>query len=366
MANITMPKFILDFISLGVSAFQRGQKGYAVLIIKDDTDTNFTSVEYTSIDDLDNIEEAKYTAENIQYIKDCLEGTPKKLYVFRMDTTGTLADTLKLIKGKVPLNCWISIVDATQVETDELVSFVKSSNLNDKKRYKTFVYKATTSDNMHVVNFTNEKVTFKDERAEQTGDKAVSYLMGLLAGLSLDISVIAKVLEKFESVVEPDDLDAAIGNGEFALFNDEGEVKVARGVNSLQTTGSGITDDMKFIMIVESMDLTFSDVYKVWNDSYKGRYKNEADNQFLFFGAMNAYFSSLAMDKIMDPNYKNIANVNIAKQRLANIPKYGKEIVDSWDDDKVKEMTVGTDVFVGGKVKYLNAMEDIDLSILMA
>ncbi|MTI65165.1 MAG: phage tail sheath protein [Firmicutes bacterium] len=364
MADIGLPKIDLHFAGLGTSAIQRGSKGVAVLIIKDDTDT-FTSVEYTSIADITSEEEAKYTAENLQYIKDCLEGTPKKLYVFRMDTTGTLSDTLALVKSKVAKNCWIGIVSDVVTDHDDLVSFVKSSNSNDKKRYKTIVYNATTSDDMHIVNFTNSNVTFKDSRGQQTGDTAIPYLLGMLAGLSLDISVIAKKLDKFESVTEPEDIETAVNNGEFVLFNDEGEVKVARGVNSLTTTGDGLTDDMKFILIVEVMDLIYSDIYDTWNNFYKGRYKNNADNQALLVGAISAYFDGLENDNLLDPNFNNIASVDIEKQRQANIPKYGVDVVNTWSDDKVKEMTVGTDVFLTGDVKILNAMEDIDFTIFM-
>ena len=67
---------------------------------------------------------------------------------------------------------------------------------------------------MHVVNLTNEGE-----------EKSIPYLLGYLAGLSLDVSAIANPL-KLDSVIEPDDLDEAINNGEFILYNDEGEVRV--------------------------------------------------------------------------------------------------------------------------------------------
>lgn len=366
MADIGLPKIDIVFKGLGSSTAKRGNKGYAVLIIKDDTDKTFIFKEYTSIDDLTPDEIAKYTEDNVQFIKDCLEGMPKKLIIARMDATGgALADILKAIKGKTPRNCWIGMAESTSEETNELVTFIKAANKNDKKRYKTLVYKATTSDDMHVVNFTNEKVTFKDNRAEQTGDKAVPYLLGYLAGLSLNISAIAKVLSKFESVVEPEDLEEAINKGEFVLMNDEGEVKVARGITSLQTTGQGITDDMKFILIVEVMDLIYSDIYTTWNKFYKGKYKNNGDNQALLIGAINSYFTELGTNDLLDDNYSNKASVDIAAQRLANITKYGKDVVNSWSDDVAKEMTVGTNVFLAASIKILNAMEDFNFQITM-
>lgn len=354
MVDIGMPLISITFKGLGASAVQRSSGGRtAVLIIKDDTVNDFKFAEYRGIEDLTKEEQEKYTPENVKYIKDVLEGSPKKLVIARLGETEQLSDLLKAIKGRIEMNCWIGMADATTEETNDLVSFIKSSVENDKKRYKALVYKATMADDMHVVNLTNEGE-----------DKSIPYLLGYLAGLSLDMSAIAKPL-KLDSVIEPDDLDEAINNGEFILYNDEGEVRVARGVNSLVTTGQGITDDMKFILIVEVMDMIYTDIYTTWKNFYKGKYKNSLDNQMLLIGAINSYFKALANDLLLDPNFENKTRVDIEKQRLANIPKYGDEEVATWDDDKVMEMTVGTNVFLAGNIKILNAMEDFDFEITM-
>ncbi|OLS02425.1 phage tail sheath C-terminal domain-containing protein [Tissierella creatinophila] len=355
MADLGMPSIDIIFTGLGASAVQRSQGGRtAVLIIKDDTDNTFTFNEYISIDDLTNLEQAKYTPGNLQFIKDALGGTPKKLVVARMDETlGVLADLLTDIKGKVEMNCWIGVADGTQQEQDDLVSFVTSNNELNKKRYKALVYKATSSDDKHIVNFTNE------------GEEgSIAYLLGYLAGLSLDISSIAKVL-KMKSVIEPADLGVAINNGEFILYNDEGEVRVARGINSLVTTGQGVTDDMKFILIVEVMDMIYTDIYTTWKKFYKGKYKNSLDNQMLLIGAINSYFTALEDDLLLDRNFDNKSMIDVNEQRLANIPKYGETEVAKWDNDKVMEMTYGTNVFLTGNIKILNAMEDFKFKISM-
>jgi len=366
VADIGLPQISIVFEGLGVSAIQRGSKGTAVLIIKDDTDNTFTFAEYTSIADLTSEEIVKYSADNLQYLKDALEGTPEKLIVARMGVTdGVLTDLLAEIKGKVPMNCWIGIAGGDTADHDGLVSFVKSANTNDNKRYKALVFDATTPDCMHIVNFTNTNVTFEDDRDSQTGDKAIAYLLGYLAGLSLDISSIAKILSKFENVIEPADIEAAVNLGEFTLYNDEGEVRVARGVNSLVTTSEGVTDEMKFILIVEVMDLIYSDIYTTWKNFYKGKYKNSLDNQMLLISALNGYFKSLAMDNLLDPNFENRNTVDIEKQRIANYPKYGQEVVDSWTDEKVMQMTVGTSVYLKANIKILNTMEDLDFVIYM-
>jgi hypothetical protein len=367
MADIGLPKISITFASLGVSAISRGSKGTAVLIIKDDTDTTFTFAEYTSTADLDDTETAKYTADNLQYIYDCLEGSPLTLIVARMDATnGVLNDLLTSIKGKVTQNCWIGIAEGETTDHDTLVDFVTAANTDNDKRYKALVYSATSPDDMHVVNFTNSYITFTDDRGQQTGETAIAYLLGYLSGLSLDVSSIASTLSELDSVTEPDDVESAVNSGEFVLYNDEGDVRVARGVNSLITTDdSTLTDDMKYILIVEVMDLIYSDIYTTWKNSYKGKYKNSLDNQMLLISALNTYFTSLANESLLDPEYDNVASIDTETQREANYDIYGQDEVDTWTDDEVKQHTVGTNVYLTADIKILNAMEDLSFTIYM-
>lgn len=361
MADIGLPKISILFKGLGTSAVQRGSRGVAVLIVKDDTSTE-AFFEYRGIDEFTTEEQAKFTADNAQYIKDCLEGTPQKLIIARMDTISSLTDLLSQVKAKVTMNCWIGIAEGTVTDHDELVSFVQSSNTNDNKRYKALVYNATASDDMHVVNFTNTDITFTDSRGKQTGNKAISYLLGYLAGLPLTMSAIAKVLSKLESVVEPADLETAVNNGEFVLYNDESEVRVARSVNSLFTVSGDITGDMKMIHVIEILDLMYTDIYTTWNDNYKGRYPNSLDNQMLLISALNGYLQSLANDGLLDLNFNNKCNVDIDVQRLANLPKYGEEVY-NWTIEEVLNHTVATNVHLKGQVKVLGIMEDITFGI---
>lgn len=362
MADIGMPKINIIFKGLGVSAVQRSQKGYACLIVKDTTNTEIFA-KYKSIDDFTTAEQAKYTADNVLYIKDVLEGTPKELLVFRIIEGGKLIDTLSYVKAKAPRNCWIAIAEASDSQTTDFVSFIKSAVKNSQKRYKALVYNSK-ADDMHIINFTNANVTFADSRGEQAGGKAVPYLLGFLAGLPLTMSAIAKPLPKFTEVEEPEDLDAAIAKGEFLLYNDE-DVRVARGVNSLVTTGEGIIDSMKFIQVIEIMDLIYNDIYTTWNKFYKGKYQNGADNQALLIGAINAYFKALSLDNLLDPNFNNKAMVDLEQQRLVNIPKYGEETVMSWSDEEVKNHTYQSDVYLTANIKVLQAMEDFNFAITM-
>ena len=363
--NNGMPRLEIIFKGLGVSAVARGERGTAVLIVSDDTTVDYL-VKYGSIEDFTSEEQAKFEPENVLFIKDALEGIPLELYIATTGkTTPDLAVTLLKLKGAIPRNSWIGIASSTQKDQDDLGTWVKAQRKNSKKRYKAIVYKGTTTDDMGIVNLTTEKVTFKDDRGQVTGDNALPFLLGYLAGLPLSMSAIAKPLTKFESVTEPDDLDDPISNGEFILFNDEGVVKVARGVNSLVTLGQDVTLEMTHINTVEKMDLIYCDIYNAWNDNFKGRYPNILNNQMLLISSINAYLGLLALDYILDPEFDNQIEVYLEKQKLANYPKYGQEAVDKWSDTKIMQMTVSTNVYMKSNIKIAGIMEDMFMDIFM-
>ncbi|QOR36655.1 phage tail sheath protein [Clostridium sp. 'deep sea'] len=360
MANVGLPKINIKFSGLGSSAVQRGQAGVACLIVKDSTDTSFKTKEYRSISDLTSTEAVKFTADNLQLIKDCLSCKPNKLIVFRMNTDSAIADTLNYLATVAPMAAWLAVASSEATDQKAVADFVVASN----KCYKALVYKVA-SDNMHVVNFTNEKVNFNDSRAEQNGDKAVPYILGYLAGLPNSMSAIAKKLNLLSYVQQPANIEESINNGEFVLINDEKDVMVARGVNSLTTTGAGVTDDMKFIHVVEIMDLIYTDIYSTWKNFYKGKYPNSLDNQMLVVSALNTYFKKLADDNILDSDYENKVVIDTNKQRLANTTKYGQDEVALWSEDKLLKMTVGTSIYLKATIKILNIQEDIELDIIM-
>lgn len=358
----TMPQLDIIFKGLGVTAIKRAERGDAVLILKDVTE-GIPKKYYKTIEDFNSSEQSKFTEDNIQLIKDALEGIPLKLYVFKIKEEESITDKLKIIGGIIPRNCWIGTPEVTY--TSDLVTWIKAKRKNDKKRYKMIGHKLTAPDDMGIVNFTNEKITFSDKRGEVTGNKAIPYLLGFLAGISLNMSAIAFELGKFSSVIEPEELNTAIKNGEFVLFNDEGIVKVARAVNSLSTLGQDITIEMTHINTVEKMDLIYCDIYTAWDKSYKGKYPNITNNQMLLISAINSYFKGLAINYILDPNFENISFIDLEQQRLANYTKYGQEEVKSWDDEKVRQMTVGTNVFLKANIKVSGIMEDFLFKIYM-
>ena len=165
---ITMPKIEITFRQQATSLITRSERGVAILIVRDDTNKSFSHKQYADLSALE-ADKALYTADNYAAISDMLSFAPYQSHVFRLNTDGTLADTLAEISRTVKTG-WITIAGQDETDGPALASWVKTQAAKARS-YKCVVYDVTPApDDMHVVNFVNESVTFSDDRGEKTGE----------------------------------------------------------------------------------------------------------------------------------------------------------------------------------------------------
>lgn len=380
---IGLPKVDVIFKGLANTAVVRSGRGIACLIIKDNTGMDTLELSKAKKETLVNEEELKaksvitedkilkqykgftevestdYTEENYKIIEDVFLTEINKLYVIKIPNDKTFEDIKPFIKKDIN---WIAYIGETREEQKKLADFVKLENKSRAKRLKAICYnlQEAEADNMHIVNFVNASVIKADGKS-LVGYKYLGRLLGVLTGCRMDMSVTYSILSDLNSVEQIGDTDAineAIGKGKFVLINDDDGVRIARGINSLQKNDKEHTEDMKYITIVEAMDLIYEDIVNTFKQVYLGRFKNSYDNQVLFISAINSYFRDLAREEILDPNYNNISFVDIEKQRETWIEN-GKLEATNWSDIQVKDNTFRTNVYLQANVKFLNAMEDL-------
>lgn len=356
---VTMPKAEVTFRQQAASLIARSARGVAILIVKDDTSETFTHKQYADLSALE-ADKALYTTDNYNAVADMLSFAPYASHVFRMDTTGTLSDTLAEV-GRTVKTGWLAVAGQTSTEGAALASWVKAQAAAHKS-YKCAVYNVTPApDDMHVVNFVNESVTFADARGEQDGEAYLPSLIAIFAVCNIDRGCTNYLCGNLSYVEEVADNDQAVGQGQFVLINDEdGAVRIGQGVNSLTTTdGQTKTEDMKFIETVEAMDMMRDDIIRTFRTEYRGVYRNGRDNQMLFVAAINnGYFRELAQEGVLDPGYTNASCIDVEAQRAAWLAS-GKAEAAEWDDDKVKAMPFKRTVFLAGDVKILGSMTDL-------
>ena len=378
---IGLPNVQVIFKGLANTAVVRSSRGVACLILKDNTGLGVLAsktkkeksteedVKVMSVIEQDKIvkeykgftevESADYTTENYKIIEDVFLTDIAKLFVIKIPNEKNFDDIKPFINREIN---WIAYIGETQEEQKKLVDFVKLENKTRTKRLKAICYnlQEAAADDIHIVNFVNESVT-KADGTSLVGYKYLGRLLGVLAGCGMDMSVTYTILSDLKGVEEIGDTEAineAIGKGKFVLINDDDGVRIARGVNSLQTNDKEHTEDMKYITIVEAMDLMYEDIVNTFKQVYLGQFKNSYDNQVLFMSAINSYFRDLAKEEILDPNYNNTTFVDVEKQREIWISN-GKVEAQNWSDIEVKNNTFRTNVYLQSNVKFLNAMEDL-------
>nr|DAM64567.1 MAG TPA: tail protein [Caudoviricetes sp.]DAT63657.1 MAG TPA: tail protein [Caudoviricetes sp.] len=197
---------------------------------------------------------------------------------------------------------------------------------------------------------------------------AVEYLpslLGIVASCNVTKGCTNFLCSDLKEVVEVADIDAAVNNGQLVLTNDIGGVRIVTGCNSLTTlNGNTATEDMQYIETVEAMDLIRDDIYKVFKTTYQGKFKNKYKYQILFISAVNQYFSQLANEDILDDEYDNRAEIDVAEQRSAWVGT-GKSEAEEWSENKVKTMAYKRTVFVKGNIKILNCMENLKFTVTL-
>lgn len=358
---VTMPVFDVVFRQLAGSLVERSARGVAVLIVRDGTggaDAGVTAYADLAAAQRD---KAKYTADNYAAISDVLTFAPHRFYVVRIGKDTAIADAFGLIERNIKTG-WVTIADATDEDAAALVSWIKAGETK-RRSYKAVVYNATTApDSMRVVNFVNPTVTFADSRGKAEGGKYLPSLVGIAAVCNIARGMTNYLCANLSAVEEVADNDAAVGAGKFVLVGDEdGDVRVGVGVNSLTTiNGETLTEDMKYIEIVEAMDMMRDDIRATFRRDYLGNYRNTQDNQMLFVASVNGYYRQLAAEGVLNPDYDNAAYLDAAAQRDAWVAA-GKAEAAEWDDATVLATPYKRQMFLAARNQILFSMTDMTL-----
>ena len=352
-----LPVISVEFKKLAATALTRSVRGILAVVIQDTTSgVSWTSKVYTSLDEVDAKE---FSTENYKILSRAFLAAPYQVIVVRVGSEGTM-EPAKAILDKLSYN-WVCAVPANFQAG--LVTYVKGINTPRRiRKVKALVYNQASADDMHIVSVSNGTVTM-------TGGDTVTMtnylprLAGLLAACPMDQSVTYASLDDLEAVADVSNLDTAIDGGSLCLFRDDNVIRIARGVNTLQTVSGDVTEDMKKIAVVEAMDLIQEDIIRTFKTYYLGKRKNTADNQALFVADILTYLNQLADETIISKDETITAEVDVSAMRAA-WEGAGVSTADL-TDAQVKKKTFRSNVFVAARAHILDAMEDMTLVFTM-
>ncbi len=285
-------------------------------------------------------------------IKQIFNGGTSK--VITLEYKETFAKVASVIRTQLTWN-WIIALEEGDQKT--VVSLCKEN----KKFGLVFNQKA---DSIWVASINNPSAVLSDgvkinNSATITGMDLLPIVVGVIAGCPYTSSISYKIFTELESITLPDSIEY----GQITLYQEEEGIRVASPVNTLTTTNDEYTEDMKSICIVEGMKRVEEDMIYAFRTGYKGKYKNDYDHQNLFMAAAEFYLRQLEELGIFDPYYANSIDINVAYQR-ALWKAQGKD-ADNWDDQTVRETTYKNMFYPLLDVKFLDALEGMQMTVEM-
>ncbi len=382
-----LPQVLINFRTIGTTAIKRSAQGIVAMILHNET----TDASKTyKINDITDIPETGLTDANVDLIKKCLLGTPLRILVYTLpdasveNATTTQADVLKILAG-IKWN-WLCAPTATGQEQEDLASWIKSMRDNKRKTFKA-VLANQAAGHEGIVNFCTGgiKVLNPDYDESAAAGKAVAgetkagadqqyitydavqytaRICGILAGLSQDRSATYYTLTEVAEVEVYDDIDTLIDDGQLLLFDEQdGDgVKIARACNSLTTFTTDKGEDFRKIKIIEGIDLVTDDIRDTFKKYYVGKVINDYNHKMLFISAILVYFSEI-QGNVLDADAGN--TVDIDEEYQANYAKLKGEDTANMTAMQIRQYNTGDNVALAGKVKFVDAMEDLTINFTM-
>lgn len=376
MAKLGMPNVIISFKEAGIAAIERSKRGIVFLVLEEDeaviTQLTTTPEEgeeaiqnpftiYT-IDDIP----SGLSEDNKDYITKCLLGyvtAPYRVKVYLQATGGTGADKWQESLKNIAAERWdyLSIPKIEEEQLETVGTWIKTNRENKYKKVKA-VLPGYAGDYEGIVNFSNKKITTATK--EYTPAEYTARIAGLIAGTPLTISATYAPLGEVIDCdkYDLDENDEKVNKGEFFIWYDGTKYKMSRAVNSLITTTEGKQEGYQTIKIVDIMDMIYDDVRNTAQDSYIGKYANTYDNKCLLITAILGYLKELENEGLLQKNYSTVEldTETIKNYQLQN-GLYTKEELADMSDDEINQLDTKKKVFLKGKIKIIDAMEDIEL-----
>lgn len=356
-----LPEIKITFQRKASAAIRQGSRGLVAVILDDATRDQFLTP-YTRWQE---VKEEDWTKESLKALKLVFQGGPQRVVAVRLLKKEEVADLKGTLDAIIPLNMdYLAYPGFTAADRETVKNFIATAKAEGKKVKA--VLPDYDADDPDIINFTTPSETAKwpeeEEPVEYTGAEYCCRIAGILAGLPLTQSCTYYELTELVDAELAADPDAEIDAGRLIIVFDGEKYKLGRGVTSLTTVTDTTPEDMKKIKIVEGMDVIRYDIYSTFEDVYVGKVPNSYDNKQIFVGAVNDYFRQM-YGSVLDGNEENYVQVSAEGNR-----KYLEEKgVDTSEmtEQELLEANTGSYLFLEGKCRFLDAMEDLDLTMNM-
>lgn len=349
-----LPEINIKFVNKAGTLIKRGERGIVALILKDEKSAGYHLLNST-LDIPDLSEENK---EQIEMAFMRAYGVVKQVKIFVVEkSTTSVSSALEYFETE-QFN-YLAVPEASPEMAAEVVMWIKE--MRDSKKIKVrAVLSENEADYEGIINFSTNGIRTSNKTF--TAKEYCSRIAGLLASMPLTISSTYQVLEEVVDIEHKtsDDIASAIDAGKLVLMNDGEKIKIARGVTSKTTISTGHGDELKKISLLDKLDMIHSDIKRTIEDNYIGKVSNKYEHKVILIAAIRGYLNELENRGILDSN-KSDVGIDMDKQE--NYIKSQGIDTSEMSDKEIKEYNTKDKVFLYGKMKPLDAMEEITLNI---
>ncbi|MCI9975498.1 phage tail sheath subtilisin-like domain-containing protein [Clostridioides difficile] len=350
---IGLPSINISFKELATTVKERSARGIIAMVLKDTKALGFNEIHEK--EDIP----ADLSAENKEYINLALMGnvnTPNKLLAYVIEGEADIQTALDFLETK-EFN-YLCMPKAVEVDKTAIRNWIIKLRDTDKVKVKAILGKVV-GNHEGIINFTTEDVLVGDKK--YSVDEFTSRVAGIIAGTPLSQSVTYTKLSDVVDIPKMTKIDAEskVNKGELILIKEAGAIRIARGVNSLTELTEEKGEMFQKIKIVDTLDIINNDIKKVIIDDYIGRVPNSYDNKCILIVAIKEYLEELEKEELIEVGSLVDIDIESQKQYLKS-----KNIdISNMKEQEIREANTGSKVFLTAKIKMLDAMEDIDLSI---
>ena len=352
-----MPEINILFKTLAKTASIRSARGVACIIVKDST------VEGKYIYTREKQITQSYEEDNSSLVKEAFNkyGVTKLVVYAINKTSGTLEDALDNLK-KVEIN-YLACNFALEENDITLLKKFKETRVNNNMDLQ--IIANTTADDEYFINFASTGIKVNGASVEPY--TFMCKLAFILASIPQTESATYYVLDDVTGVDEIENEDEAVEAGKLFITFDGEKYKLSRAVNSKTTLGANEKKDLKKIKITAGKIIVKGDIYKVFRDKYVGKCNNDYNDRLSFVSEINRYLTNLAYEGILNIDYDNHVELDVQAMRDYIETEVSIDTSDMKDIDVMKdaEGLCGSKVFIKGQVRFVDAMEDMDLVLYM-
>ncbi|MCC0694236.1 MULTISPECIES: phage tail sheath subtilisin-like domain-containing protein [unclassified Clostridioides] len=350
---IGLPSINISFKELATTVKERSARGIIAMVLKDTKALGFNEIHEK--EDIP----ADLSAENKDYINMALMGNvnaPNKVLVYVLGGEEEVQSALDFLETK-EFN-YLCMPKAIEADKNVIKSWIIKLRDTDKVKVKAILGKVA-GNHEGIINFTTEDTLVGTKK--YSAEEFTSRIAGIIAGTPLSQSITYTKLGDVIDIPKSTKADAEskVNNGELILIKEAGAIRIARGINSLTDLTEEKGEMFQKIKIVDTLDIINNDIKKVIIDDYIGKIPNSYDNKCILIVAIKEYLEELEKEELIEAG--SIIDIDIESQK--QYLKSKNIDISNMKEQELREANTGSKVFLTSKIKMLDAMEDIDLSI---